>query len=41
MTATWSDFPKGLEVGCSVTEFQVRTGIRYANASGVRTHFAM
>ncbi|WP_280829162.1 hypothetical protein [Mycobacterium sp. OTB74] len=41
LMASWSDFPKGLEVGCSVAEFQVRTGIRYANANGVRTHFAM
>lgn len=41
MTGTWCDFPNGLEVGSSVREFQVRTGMRYANAHGVRTHFPM
>jgi hypothetical protein len=40
-TGTLSELPPELVVGTWVTEFQVRAGMRYANADGIRSHFPM
>jgi hypothetical protein len=40
-TRTLSELPPDLAVGTSVTEFQVRAGVRYANADAIRSHFPM